>query len=115
MWQPIGTINPQPHWISFPAPIGAASDIVRVKFQFHGSVIRIYSRILIRQIYYIDSEFLRTRPIRVFPDMNEQIISFPLLSQGDLLYIEIKRYWRSWRWRSVQDSAHLIELSCYVA
>lgn len=115
MWESLGAVNPQPHWTGFPVPIGAAPDIVRVGFQFHGSTIRVYSRILIRQVYSLGiGDLVRSRPLRIFPETDDQIISFPLPSQGDLLYIEIKRYWRSWRWRSVQDSAHLVELSCFV-
>lgn len=111
-WESIGLIQPQSYWTSFPIPVAASPDILQIDFQIHGSSLRIYSRLLIRQIHFVDGELLRSRPFRVFPDLNEQIITFPQPSQGTPLYIEIKKYWRSWRWRTVPEPAFLVQLSC---
>lgn len=113
-WYHAGTIQPDHHWISVPVPTGSDPSVARVSFTFHGSSLRIYSRLYVRQSYDTGGGWMRGQPIRVFPDLNEQIISFPPVSGGVLKFIEIKKGFRSWRWRAVKDAPHLISVAFFV-
>ncbi len=113
-WYDAGTIQPAHHWSSVAVP-NADPSIVRVAFVFHGSSLRIYSRIYVRQVWQTGGEdWMRGQPIRIFPDLNEQIISFPPVSGGVLKFIEIKKGFRSWRWRNIKDAPHLIRIGYFV-
>ncbi|AFY80166.1 hypothetical protein Oscil6304_0416 [Oscillatoria acuminata PCC 6304] len=113
MWESIGLLKPQTHWISLIVPSGADPGIVKVGFELHGTSLRIYSRILIRQVFADGDGWLRSQSILVFPDFNNQAITFPL-NQGDLRFVEIRRTWRSWRWRNIKDASHLVRISVFI-
>ncbi|WP_261248248.1 hypothetical protein [Laspinema olomoucense] len=87
---------------------------MRIAFSFHGSGQRIYSRIFLRPVYDAAGDWIRGRVIRIYPDLDEQIISIPILSVGMLEFIEIKKISRSWRWRNVPDAPHLIKVAFFV-
>lgn len=117
-WQITGTIQPVTHWVSLPVPDGADPTVVRIAFVFQGGL-RIYSRILLRLVYDAGGDaggdWVRGKPTRIFPDLNEQIISFSPVSGGVVKFIEIKKGFRSWRWRSVPDPPHLIQIASFVS
>lgn len=113
-WHHSGTVQPTLQWASVTVPVGADPSVARVAFSFHGSSLRIYSRLYIRQAYEAGGTWVRGQSIRVFPDLNEQILFFPPISGGVLKFIEIKKGFRSWRWRNIKDAPHLISIAFFV-
>ena len=114
-WHHAGTIQPIYQWVGVTVPDFADASVLRIFFSFHGNSLRVYSRIFVRQVYQaVEGEWVRGQPIRVYPDLNEQIISFPPISGGLLKFIEIKKGFRSWRWRHIKDAPHLIRVSFFV-